>query len=78
MVASEHGAGENGRENTDREMASAEKEVDGDAAVRRVAVSLLKNLLSAAAISLNKKCAALAVSKEGELFSTGAESLLRV
>ena len=40
LVASEHGAGENGRENTDREVASAEKEVDEDAAVRGAAGSL--------------------------------------
>ena len=78
LVASENLAGEAGRENTDREVASAEKEVDGDAAARGVAVSLLKNLLSTAAISLNLKCAALAVSKEEELFSTGAESVQRV
>ena len=77
-MASEHGTGENVRENMDREVASAEKEVDGDAAARGVAVSLLKNLSSAAAISLNLKCAALAVSKEEELFSTGAESVQRV
>jgi len=47
-MASEHEAGENGKENIDREMASAEKEVDGDAAVRGAAGSFQKNLSSAA------------------------------
>ena len=47
-MASGHGAGENVKENTDREVASAEKEVDGDAVVRGAAGSLRKNLLAAA------------------------------
>ena len=47
-MAAEFGTGENGKENTDREVASAEKEVDGDAVVRGAAGSLRKNLLAAA------------------------------
>ena len=63
-MASAHGAGGNGRENTDREVASAEKEVDEDAAARGVARSSRNNLLSVATISLSLKCAA--VLKEGK------------
>ena len=77
-MASENLAGEAGRENTDQEVVSAEKEVDEDAAVRGAAGSLQKNLSGSVLIPSSSKCAALAVSKEGELFSTGAESLLRV
>ena len=70
LVASENLAGEAGRENTDREVASAEKEVDGDAAVRGAAGSFQKNLLSGSvSISSSLKCAALPLSKEGESFS---------
>ena len=47
-MAAEFGAGEKGRENTDREVALAEKEVNGDAVARGVARVLLKNLSSAA------------------------------
>ena len=78
-MAAEIGTGENIKENTDREVASAEKEVDVDAAVRGAAGSFQKNILSGSVlIPSSLKCAALAVSKEGESFSTGAESFLRV
>jgi len=75
-MASEYLVGEETRENTDWEVALGEEEVDGDTAARRVARSLWKSLLSAALIS--SSFAALAMSKEGKLFSTGAETFQRV